>query len=245
MTGARCALGILAAVLFVARTGAAEARGDATVVPFVKGTSWTYAGTVRWTDAASAIHSDHVRWVSEVVDAFDHGDVGGALLCGGVWDLPSWSREKRRGDYALVRVATRYYLVWGDARTTFAALKKSGAGALTKTFTQQPWFDTPLKKGNVARAPDMGRRDDTAYGWWVESAAPVRSNVPGTTSVTRRGYLLSFITLASGEHMTLVPGIGITSYAYVHHGTIAEAHLRLIAFRRGTSLATFPRKPCS
>jgi|GEM_PF-1417228 len=242
----RCASGVLAAVLLVASTGAAADRGDATVIPFVKGTAWTYAGTVRWTDPPNTIRNNDVRWVSDVVDAFDHGDVAAALISGRVWDLPSFSREKRRGGYALVRVATRYYFVWGDAKKTFAVLKKSGAIALTKTRTQEPWFDTPLKKGQVvARAPDMGPRDDTGYGWWVESAAPVRLDLPGMTSVTRRGYLLSFRTLASEEHMTIVPGIGITSFAYVHRGTIAETHLRLVDFRRGTvHRATFPGKPC-
>ncbi|HEV2642370.1 MAG TPA: hypothetical protein VGT98_06675 [Candidatus Elarobacter sp.] len=218
----------------MATTGAAEVHGDATVVPFVKGTSWTYAGHVRWTDPPNTIRNNEVRWLSEVVDAFDHGDVAAALLSGGVWDLLSWSPQRRRGDYAFVRVGTRYYIVFGDAKKTFAALKKSGAIGLTKTLVQEPWFDTPLKKGQVARKPDMGPRDDTGYAWWVENATPVRVDVPGV-SVTRRGYLLTFRTLASDEHMTLVPGIGITSFAYVHHGTVAEAHVHLVAYRRGTA----------
>jgi hypothetical protein len=49
----------------------------------------------------------------------------------------------------------------------------------------------------------------------------------------RSAYVLGYRTLPDEETLTLVPGIGITSFAYVHHGTIVEANVHLVAYRRG------------
>jgi hypothetical protein len=79
----------------------------------------------------------------------------------------------------------------------------------------------------------MGRRDDTGYGWWVESAAPARLDVPGLRAPARQAFRLTYNTLASELHETIVPGIGVTALTYVHNGTLAEAYAHLIAYRRG------------
>jgi hypothetical protein len=71
------------------------------------------------------------------------------------------------------------------------------------------------------------------YGWWVESAGPVTLNVAGASSTKRRAYVLSFRSLPDEETITLIPSIGITSFAYLHHGTVAEADVHLIAYHRG------------
>jgi len=174
-----------------------------------------------------------VRWTSKVVDAFDDGDVAGALLEGAVWDLAWWSPDVRPGAYAVLRAGTQYYLVADRAKEVFAAVKKSGRRALTRDVEHHPWFATPLRRGQMNRDPELGPRDDTNYGWFVESAAPAKLGVPGTAGAAWTAYVLAYRTLGSNDLVTFVPGIGITAFTFVHHGTLAEAYVHLAAFRRG------------
>jgi hypothetical protein len=235
MTGARWALGMLVGAVVAATTGAADVGGDRAVFPFVKGTTWAYAGTVRWTAPPRTVRRNDVRWTSEVVDAFDHGDVAGALLAGGVWDVAWWSPSIQPGDYLLLRVGTRYHVVRKDAKRIFAAVKQSGRKALPVNFGDDVWFAAPLQQGALYRSPQTAPRDDTMYGWLVESAVPVNLDEPASARAPRRGYVLTYATLPDEEHVTVVPGIGITSFAYLHHGTVAEAHLHLVGFHRGSA----------
>jgi hypothetical protein len=90
MAIARSTVWVLVAAVLAAVTGMAPAGGDGVVFPFVTGTTWLYAGTVKWTDDRKMPRSANVHWTSAVADAFDDGDVAGALLDGGVWDLAWW-----------------------------------------------------------------------------------------------------------------------------------------------------------
>jgi len=221
MAIARSMVWVLVAVVLAAVTGTAPAGEDGVVFPFVAGTTWTYAGTVKWTPPDHGRpRSGSVRWTSEVADAFDDGDVAGALLDGGVWDLAWSSPEVHAARYAVLRVRTRYYLIYDDARATFAAVKASGRKALPPNLEQEAWFDAPLTPGRLLRPNDVAPRVDTRYGWSIAKTA-------------RSAYALTYLTLPDEEKLTLVPGVGITSFAYVHHGTIAEANVHLIAYHRG------------
>ncbi|HTD38063.1 MAG TPA: hypothetical protein VK669_11150 [Candidatus Limnocylindrales bacterium] len=231
---ARWVLSVTVAVLLAVGHVTATARRGGAVFPFVAGTSWTYAGTVKWTDDRNRPRNRDVRWSSEVVEAFDHDDVAGALLRGGVWDLAWWSPQARHGTYAVVRVGTRFYLLHDHAaKSAFASLKASGLDARPADLEYSRWFDAPLEKGELHRPPDRLPRDDSMYGWWIESAEPVALDVPGLASATRTSYRLSYLTLPDEQHLTFVPGVGITSFVYVHHGTVAEAHVHLVAYRPG------------
>jgi len=224
--------GVLVAIVVAAAAGTAPAGEDGAVFPFVTGTTWTYAGTVKWTPEGNHPRSGTVRWTSEVADAFDHGDVAAALLKGGVWDLAWWSPEAQAGSYVVLRVRTRYYLIYDNANAIFAAVEESGRRALPSDLEQEPWFDAPLKPGRLLRPREVAPRNDTRYGWLIANAAPVNVGLTGMKTATRSAYVLTYLTLPDEEALTLVPGVGITSFAYVHHGTIAEANVHLVEYHR-------------
>jgi hypothetical protein len=214
---------LVVAVVLAAGIDAPSAAAGDTVFPFVPGTTWTYAGSVKWTvpdTTPTQVRTSEVRWTSRIVDAFDHGDVAAALLSGSVWDVAWWSRENVPGRIVVVRSGACYFLVNDHADDIFRALKRSRRSALPAHSELDPWFSVPLTVGQVSRPADLGPRDDTYYGWLVE-----RASGPG--------YVLTYRTLASEDSVTLVPGIGITSFLFRHHGTVAEAHLHLVAYRPG------------
>ena len=233
MTVARWTFRMFVAIVLAASPCDVSAGDDAGVIPFVTGTSWTYQALLKWTDPPNTLRRSEVRWTSTVIDAFDHGDVAGMMLRGGVWDLAWWSRDPRPGSYEVLRVGTRFYLLPDVSTAAFAAVKAAGRKALPANLDRYVWFDVPLTKGRVLRSREMGPRDDTTNGWWVESVAPARLDVPGLRDPARRAFRLTYDTLPSEEHETVVPGIGIAAFTYVHHGTLAEAYAHLIAYHRG------------
>jgi hypothetical protein len=46
---------------------------------------------------------------------------------------------------------------------------------------------------------------------------------------THAVYQLTYRTGPDEQTMDFIPGIGLTTFIYVHHGTISEAHLKLVA----------------
>ncbi|HEY0381792.1 MAG TPA: hypothetical protein VGC72_06300 [Candidatus Elarobacter sp.] len=229
----RLTLWVLVAVVLTATAGTLPAGEDGAVFPFVKGTTWTYAGTVRWTPIGNHPRSGTVRWTSAVADAFDDGEIAAALLKGGVWDLAWWSPDARAGSYLLLRVQTRYYLVGDDAKAMFSAIRTSGRKALPADLEEKRWFETPRKPGRLYRAPSVAPREDTRYGWLIASAPPVNAGLARMKTATRSAYVLSYITLPDEESLTVLPGVGVTSFAYLHHGTVSEANVHLVGFHRG------------
>jgi len=227
---------VLLAIVLAASPSGVLAGEDAEVIPFVTGTVWTYQALLKWTettDTSNAHHRGEARWTSTVIDAFDHGNVAGALLQGGIEDVFPLSGLPRPRSYAVLRVGTRYYLLSDASKSVFAAVKAAGRKALPADLDRHSWFDVPLTKGCVVRPRDMGPRDDTSYGWWVESVRPATFEVPRLRDQAGLSFTLTYHTLASDLHETIVPGIGVTALTFVHHGTVAEAYAHLIAFRRG------------
>ena len=85
-----------------------------------------------------------------------------------------------------------------------------------------------------------GKRPDKWYQWHVEAARCVQiAGIPAVDAKRRRReYRIGFRTCPAHEIVHFVPGIGITRYVFSHHGTVAEADVRLIEFRRGVATHT-------
>ncbi len=211
------------AALLLSWTAPSDARCERDpAFPLVTGTTWTYAGTARWTLSSedggrAVIKSGPVRWTSRVVDAFDFGEIAGALVRNSPWD-PQVPGAPPHDENLVLRVGCRYYRIIVGARRMFAAVKSRGRAAFTNDV--DGWFDVPLTPGRILRPWEYGRFG-TATGWLVTRAP--------------RGFRLGFATAAGYEVLTLVPGIGVTTYEYHHHGTADDSDVRLIAFHIGSA----------
>jgi hypothetical protein len=84
---------------------------------------------------------------------------------------------------------------------------------------------------------EVGTRADKWYQWHVERVRCVA--LRGVRGVDgrrlRREYRLGYRTCPDEQVVYWSPGLGITRfvYSYSHHGTVAEADVRLIAFQPG------------
>lgn len=202
--------------------------------PMAKGTTWTYSARVKW--AGSGKQPDGVRtltWTSTIVDSFENGDVSAALLHGGPWDLAFYSPGTKPDDYLIVRAADSYFLVQDDVRAKFAELKTASAAGVTEQFADDLWFRTPLEINDNYCAPGQ-EKTAPMYCWSVEKVTTTHSlRVPGYRPKQATEYFLTFMTNPDTTMLTLVPGAGIVTYDYEHHGTIAEASVKLLRISSG------------
>jgi hypothetical protein len=223
-------------ILLITRTTSAENPKPHHVFPFLKGTKWTYAGSVKWIEHLDQERSHQIRWTSEVVDAFDHGEIAAALLKGGVWDLAWYQPGKQLGDYAVIRVDDEYYLFEQDAATIFAGIKNKGRSGLPKDYRDSLWFETPLSEGDIAWPDGTAGADGfPLLVWVVDKLDHKRLNVPGVKAGTYNVYNLILRSNPDHQIVGVAPGVGIVSYIYSHHGTLAEADVHLVSVQHRAS----------
>jgi hypothetical protein len=80
------------------------------------------------------------------------------------------------------------------------------------------------------------RRDDGEYCWVTGPArAASLTGVKGIQPEKRVAYRLEYRTNPDDMEFDFVPGIGMVTYEYHHHGTTADTELHLIEFHDGSA----------
>lgn len=189
------------------------------VLPLQAGSRWIYGGRVRWT-TGTRVRSRQIRWVSCVLEVRVQGGRTCALVRGFPFDL-AWHVPGQAAKDSLVvqegdRVWVRTWEGEGEARRAMeTVLGDPGLEGFDL------WLDGPLLKDRCW-GPDV--RPDGWYGWQVTETFGVSPE---------RQVSLAFVTQPDHTQVELKEGVGITRYCYVHHGTVAEVDVRLVAFRKG------------
>jgi hypothetical protein len=215
---------------------AAQPRPDVSIHPFpmTPGTSWLYAGQVRWQDQNNITHEEQVSWRTEVRNFVEHPSVNARVAA--IYGYPSdldWTDGKPDTEYRpLVEFGGRFYLLSAD--TLPATLKRLNdpadnlAGLLSPDDLILEW---PMAQGWRFCDPQGIVRTDQLYCWFVDSVTPTTSyKLPGAKNPYRDEYQLSYKTNPDQVNVSFVPDIGITRYEYHHHGSIADTTLTLSEF---------------
>jgi hypothetical protein len=217
-------VGSLALAAVVA--AAAQAQPGSSVFPMEKGTSWIYAGWVAWQEGSRL----QLTWKSEVLDSVERGTYKVALVLGDPRDLTWYSETTKRGCYLLMAVDDREFYLRRPA--SGCVLPQRGFSDLARGVDL--FLRLPARVGDVFGAdPETKRRfPDGRYAWCVDDRGPVSlagiKGVPQERPFT--AYTLMFRTNPDHQIATYVPGIGLTSYVYSHHGTVSEVDMRLVEF---------------
>ncbi|MCB9076612.1 MAG: hypothetical protein H6631_03410 [Anaerolineaceae bacterium] len=199
--------------------------------PLEKGAMWRYEGTVKWQEGSEVL-KDNVTWTMEVIDSIDRLHVKGYLLKGSPLDLAWYEPGKEPGTHVIVQVGTKYY--YGD-KTTWSRLQDPDDLLLELVTEGDLFLDLPLQANKYFGETAQITRSDFAYFWVVEGEETVSlEQVTGLDSAGElTQYALAFRTLPDHQLVDFVPGVGISHYVYVHHGTVAEADVRLVEFHAG------------
>ena len=216
-------------IVAVVCPGSAATLGDA-LFPISKGTYWIYRGEVTWEDNKEK-KSTPVELKMEVVERISRPDGVAAVLKGYPAELTRYSPGRERHDYLLIRLGeTKFYLVTGSALPGALESIQNPDQRLSELVDEsQLMLQFPLKAGAVFGEPDQLKRGDNMYVWWVELESLVRlTHIQGVPSGKQREYSMAFRTHPDHTYITFVPGVGITSYLYGHHGTASEVSVHLV-----------------
>jgi hypothetical protein len=203
--------------------------------PLIPGTEWVYRGFVRSFDQDSSTGKvTPVTWTMTVVHEFERGGVSAAVVKGFPADL-DWSDGHTEPQLSVL-IGTpdaRFYVkTLSGAGVTLDQIEDVKYSFVSLVRDDDGFLQLPLAQGKRFFC-DQGaeNREDSEYCWVTGAPHPVEfSRVRGVTPGARTAYEVEFSTNPDDREFEFVDGVGITSYQYHHHRTIAETELRLIEF---------------
>jgi len=200
--------------------------------PLNKGATWTYEGEAEWTTVMTQkVRSGRVRNVMEVLQ-FIPGETGfAAVVRGFPMDL-AWY-EPGKGKSISVIICKKGRLYQESSRSAKGAAVKARQLLADHAYPApggEPFLELPLRPGKVwGKAPG---RDDSRYAWVVDGTEPQPFSAPGVArGATFPAFTATFTTNPDQRTLGFAPGIGLTAFAYEHHGAVARTRVRLVAFR--------------
>lgn len=192
-------------------------------LPLEPQTSWTYRARVAWTTPGTSVVRRRIITWTTIIETVQTSD---SVTVATVRDWPTglaWWTPGQASEISVIlcRADRLYHLSAADASP--AAVADSLLAGRRAPSLDELILQLPLHTGDLF-GRDQGDRDDTFYAWYVDSVAPAAKG----DSV----FTLTYRTVPDHQRVRFVPGLGITEYAYMHHGTVAEVDATLIAFRR-------------
>jgi hypothetical protein len=231
--------GILVALMVLGGGLAAAARVDDDPrqgFPLIPGTEWVYRGFVRTYDQDSSTGKvTPITWTMAVVHEFERGGLSAAVVKGFPADL-DWSDGHTEPQLSILIGTSdaRFYVnTLSAAGVTMDQIEDEKFSFRDLLRSDDGFLQLPLAEGKRFFC-DQGaeNRPDSEYCWVTGPPHPVELNqVTGIAPGAHTAYEVKFATNPDDTEFEFVDGVGITSYQYHHHGTIAETELRLVEFR--------------
>lgn len=230
--------GIILALVFLVGGLVASARVDDDPrqgFPLIPGTEWIYRGFVRAYDQDSSTGKvTPITWTMAVVHEFERGGMSAAVVKGFPADL-DWSDGHTEPQLSIV-IGTqdaRFYVdTLSAAGVTVDQIEDERFSLRDLVKSDGGFLQLPLAEGKRFFC-DRGaeNRQDSEYCWVTGPPHPAELNhVTGIAPRAHTAYEVEFATKPDDREFEFVDGVGITSYQYHHHGTIAETELRLVEF---------------
>ncbi len=207
-------------------------------MPLTPGTYWVYKGTVRWYDFERRKPTTKPVSIKMTVERVIHEpDFTAAILSGSPWDL-DWSEGEWSPQHTLL-IETRSHQVFLEVLESDVdpTRLESDSTSFQKYMTEDNLiFQWPLKKGQKFCDAESKQRPDDRYCWVIATQSQKNLEaVKGIRAQSRRVFLLQYDTNPEDTQMELSPGIGIVSYQYHHHGSIADTRMSLVEFHLAAS----------
>jgi hypothetical protein len=230
--------------LFTLSAGMASNLTSPEDFPLAKGNYWIYQGKVKWSLLNTpGMISTTLRVKMEVLETAQNGIYFVAQVKNYPLSL-AWSDG--RIDNSLVYIigkrtplspeSTSLYLIDERALSEeqlnqVSSFMKEGRGDISSLLINDNlWLDLPLKKNKAYGYGTDGPRPDYWYSWHVEYVRNTNlkkiKGIPAGACKTE--YELAYRTGPDHQIIDYVPGIGMTHYEYVHHGSVSEMDMKLL-----------------
>ena len=211
--------------------------------PLTQGTWWLYRGTVSWTDSQTEKESQaKVTLKMTVEKVIQKPEFTIAVLSGFPRDLDWATGEAAAMPWLLIETKRReVFLNSLPPDFDYAKLEKDSVSLDKFLAEDNLLFRWPLKKGMKFGDAESVRRDDDRYCWVVTTQETKNlEDIKGLPSRSAEIFLLQYLTNPDDTEMEISPGIGILSYQYHHHGTVAETSLTLLEFHPAQKTTATP-----
>jgi hypothetical protein len=212
---------------------AQKSAAPTTFFPMTPGTYWVYKGTVRWYDfETDKPVSGDVTWKMTIERVIRKPGVVAAVVIGFPADL-DWSAGTTEPKPWLILEDEKHHLFYENLGPDFDLSKfNNGDHVFDKFMVDETFFfQWPLHKGAKFCDDEAKKRDDEMYCWIVTEAT--RKKLPSVTGAPPDDqpiFQFTYRSLPDDTTMELVPGIGLLSYEYHHHGSVADTELQLVEF---------------
>jgi hypothetical protein len=224
---------VLLSVLGFVSLDARKATEPSRFFPFSQGTYWMYKGTVRWYDYENdKPASAEVTWKMSVEKVIERQGVVAAVVKGFPGDL-DWTAGTTEPKPWLILEDARHKVYYENLGPDFDLAKLNGDEHVFDKFMVEDnfFFQWPLSQGAKYCDEEAKKREDGLYCWVVEESNTKKSiTVKGAPTGDKTAFQLKYRTLPDDTTMELVPGLGLLSYEYHHHGTVADTELQLVEF---------------
>jgi len=205
-------------------------------LPTSEGTYWIYRGIVRFERPNSKSVETKVRWKMQVRQVLRRPDLIAIVINGFPGDL-DWSEGTATPQDSLI-IQTRdkklYWIEAGAFPTVFKRLVNPNDDLEGLLKNEDLFLELPLHRGQKFCDAEAKLRSDGMYCRVVESVHSTSfGTVKGVPLDQHEVFTLSYRTNPDDSEVDFVPGLGITSYSYHHHGTVADTEVKLSEFHRG------------
>lgn len=207
--------------------------------PLAPGTYWIYQGFVRSSVRGSETgKTTPVTWKTSVTRAIHRDGLTVAVVKGMPGDL-DWSEGNAEPKLSVVIRSqdAKFYLLEDDEAKSAIAELDNPQYSWRQVPIDDDWFlQLPLAEGRKFCDANGMKRDDGEYCWVTSPAHPVSlTGVKGIQPEQRLAYRVEYATNPDDMEFDFVPGIGMVTYEYHHHGTNADTELRLVEFHDGSA----------
>ena len=176
----------------------------------------TYQGQGQWQEGSGAatVVSRKVTWHTRYLACSHTATKTVAVVRGLPWDLEWYEPGTKPGTYAIIQTPKGLFILAISYRHNLnPATIKKGDGNRILRF--------PVKESTCAR--HNREHPYETYCWFLNS---VRHQGHKTA------WKIVFRTLPDYTSMTIVPGIGMTTFRYKHFGTVAQVRMHLVRIRK-------------
>ncbi len=229
----RLTLAVLLCMVGVSLLYAERPATPSEFFPMNAGTYWVYKGSVGWYDFENdKPATGEVTWKMSVVKVIRRKGLAAAIVNGFPADL-DWSAGSTEPKPWLIIEDEKHQVYYENLGPDFDLSKFDSGDAVFDKFLVEDnfFFQWPLHKGAKFCDAVSKKREDNMYCWVVaEEETKKLGAVKGASNEEQTVYHMQYLSLPDDTKMELVPGLGLLSYQYHHHGSVADTSLQLVEF---------------
>ncbi len=204
------------------------------------GNYWVYRGVVEWTYISTPeqqarnlpprLGKKRIVWKSQILEQATRGDLKAYLVKGSFDDLPWYEPGRTEQQYLWIVYKNRFYTLAIDSGL-LRRFRDPTDSLVSAVLKEEPVLQFPLRLSQCTTpiAPDEPRqRDDLFYCWHLEDKKRMeQTHIPGVTG-SPTVWKAWYRTMPDHQIYGFAPGWGFISYDFSHHGTLSEAHVKLV-----------------